>query len=66
MDNTEKFSVKLKRVRENNLWHKTTIAEKLKIPYQTWIGWENGTAVPPEYTQDLLLEKIDRMSKGEM
>ena len=60
------FSATLKNVRESNLWDMKKISSKLKVPYQTWINWEKGLTVPPIYTQDLILEKIDRMSKGEM
>ena len=62
----EEFSKRLKRVREANMWNKKIIANKLQVPYQTWVGWEKGMTTPPLYTQILLFEKIARVARGEV
>jgi DNA-binding transcriptional regulator YiaG len=39
-----------------------TIAEILKIPTRTQQHWESGERFPPEYTQILLLDKLQQLT----
>ena len=41
------------------------MSDILKIPKRTIENWESGQRIPPEYVKLLVLEKLERISKGE-
>lgn len=43
-----------------------TIAEILKIPTRTQQHWESGERFPPEYTQILLLDKLQQLTPAKI
>ncbi len=59
------FSIKLKSFRKSKGWTMKFISKKTKVPYETWKNWEGDRNTPPVYVQELLMEKLKRISKGE-
>ncbi len=62
----ESFKDKLKEIFECNGWNMKYISTKLKVPYSTWVNWQLGLTEPPIYIRELIMEKLERIAKGEM
>jgi len=56
---------KLEPFRKTKGWSIKFISKKLNVPYETWRNWEKDRNTPPEYTQDLIMEELKRIAKGE-
>ncbi len=62
----ESFKDKLNDIEERNGWNMKFLSNKLKVPYSTWVNWNLGLTEPPIYTKELIMEKLERIAKGEM
>lgn len=61
-ENEMDFSEWLRNFRENAGWKIKFIAEKIGVPYQTWLRWEGGKP-PAEHWQSMLRDKLESMVK---
>lgn len=57
---TGSFSEKLKAARDKAGLTQQGLSERLEISKRTIEKWENGSRVPPEYVQRLVLKEIER------
>ena len=39
------------------------IAKRLGFPLKTWLAWEEGERKPPQYIEQLILERLEKMNK---
>ena len=40
------------------------IAKLLGFPLKTWLAWEEGERKPPQYIEQLILERLEKMNKS--
>ena len=42
------------------------LAELLELgfPLKTWLAWEEGERKPPQYIEQLILERLEKMNKS--
>lgn len=38
------------------------IAKLLGFPLKTWLAWEEGERKPPQYIEQLILERLEKMN----
>lgn len=41
------------------------LSDMLKIPIRTLVHWEAGDRVPPEYVEQLIIDKLTQISKDQ-
>lgn len=59
------FSEKLRAARKETGLSQTSAGELFNppIPYRTWQDWEAGRRTPPEWSWELILERLNRSKK---
>ena len=40
------------------------IAKLLGFPLKTWLAWEEGERKPPQYIEQLILERLEKINKS--
>ncbi len=65
-DKVAEFKLRLRDYRKSKGWTMKFIANKMNIPYVTWVSWEGLGQEPPSYFQEMIMEKLERIAKGEM
>ena len=40
------------------------IAKLLGFPLKTWLAWEEGERKPPQYIEQLILERLEKTNKS--
>ena len=54
----ESYKESLKKIRAEKQITQQQAAEILKVPKRTIENWESGVSCPPDYVQNLILEKL--------
>lgn len=55
---TQTFAEKLRTLRTEAGWKRPKMVERTGIPLRTIEDWESGKRVPPEYVQNLVLDRL--------
>lgn len=52
------FAEKLRTIRTEAGWKRPKMVERVGVPLRTIEDWEAGKANPPEYVQNLVLDRL--------
>ena len=57
------YAKRIKAARKSAGLTQATLAERARIPRRTIEDWETGSRTPPDYVQNLVLDKIRTMTE---
>ena len=52
------FAERLRAIREGAGWKRPKMVERVGVPIRTIEDWEAGKMTPPEYVQNLVLDRL--------